>query len=581
MNTVEKPMYEWNTLPWQDIERRVFKLQKRIYQASGRGEVKAVHRLQRLLIQSWSARCLAVRQVTQDNRGKRTAGVDGVKALTPRERLALVERLKEDMKPQPVRRKWIPKPGKDERRGLGIPTIQDRAHQALVKLALEPEWEAKFEANSYGFRPGRSCQDAIAAIRSHINQKPKYVLDADIAQCFDRINHTVLLKKMATYPKLRRVVKGWLKAGIMEDEHLFPTETGTPQGGVISPLLANVALHGMETDLKAQFPQRKIGPDGHKQHWQPALIRYADDLVVLHQDLSVIQHTQRWLAQWLGQIGLELKPSKTSISHTLEEHDGNIGFDFLGFTVRQYPVGKNHAPRQCGWRTGWMPFKTIIQPSAKALHRHMQRTGDIIDSHRMSTQVELIQALNPVIRGWTVYYAWVNAKQTQSKADYLTNRKLWRWVTRRHSNKSVKWKSEKYWPRRERRRFATAHGLELQHHTDIHIQWHIKVRGPRSPYDGDWAYWAGRMGRYPTLTRRQANLLKRQHGKCSYCGLYFSATDVVEIDHIQPRRYGGRDEYPNLQLLHGHCHDQKTAQEEQMRREALMTTAKLLRSRVR
>ena len=183
-----KPMYEWKDIPWRKIERNVFKLQKRIYQASRRGDVKAVHRLQRLLMKSWSARCLAVRKVTQDNRGKRTAGVDGVRKLTPTQRQKLVERLTLECNPEPIRRVWIPKPGKAEKRPLGIPTMFNRAQQTLVKLALEPEWEAKFEPNSYGFRPGRSCHDAIYAIFLSITKMSRYVLDADIAACFDQIN---------------------------------------------------------------------------------------------------------------------------------------------------------------------------------------------------------------------------------------------------------------------------------------------------------------------------------------------------------------------------------------------------------
>jgi RNA-directed DNA polymerase len=181
MSTASAPMYEWKDLPWCKIERRVYKLQKRIYQAMRCGDVKAVHRLQRLITKSWSAKCLAVRRVTQDNQGKRTAGVDGIKALTPPQRLALAKQLNLAAKPRPVRRTWIPKPGTDEKRPLGIATMQDRALQTLIKLALEPEWEAKFEPNSYGFRPGRSCHDAVAAIFMAINKQPRYVLDAALA----------------------------------------------------------------------------------------------------------------------------------------------------------------------------------------------------------------------------------------------------------------------------------------------------------------------------------------------------------------------------------------------------------------
>jgi RNA-directed DNA polymerase len=278
MSTAQPPVYEWKTQNWRKVEQRVFKLQKRIYRASQRGDTKTVHKLQRLLTSSWSARLLATRRVTQDNQGKKTAGVDGVKNLTPPQRLTLARTLRLRPKAKPTRRVWIPKPGTTEKRGLGIPVMQERATQALVKLALEPEWEARFEPNSYGFRPGRSTHDAIEAIYTTINQKPKFVLDADIAKCFDRINHTALLKKLHTYPTLRRVIKAWLKAGVMDGGKLFPTEEGTPQGGVVSPLLANIALHGLETAIKQAFPWTKK-VQGRRVEWQPYVIRYADDFV--------------------------------------------------------------------------------------------------------------------------------------------------------------------------------------------------------------------------------------------------------------------------------------------------------------
>src|SRR6266446_311454 len=243
----------WRTLPWRKLEQHVYRIQKRIFRAEQRGNVRAVHKLQKLLMKSRSARLLAVRRVTQENQGKKTAGIDGVKSVHPNARFALAEHLHpknwKRSKPQPLRRVWIPKPGKAEQRPLGIPVMFDRACQAVAKQALEPQWEALFEADSYGFRPGRSAHDAIAAIFNNIRQKSKYVLDADIKGCFDNIEHQALLGKMRTYPAMRRLVKGWLKAGVMDDMDLSPTLAGTPQGGVVSPLLANIALYGMEEAL--------------------------------------------------------------------------------------------------------------------------------------------------------------------------------------------------------------------------------------------------------------------------------------------------------------------------------------------
>jgi RNA-directed DNA polymerase len=394
MSTVAKqPMYGWNTLHWPKIQRDVFKLQKRIYQASCRGDVKRVRKLQRLLLRSWSARLLAVRRVTQDNRGKKTAGVDGVKSLTPPQRLALAENLKLEGRARPVRRSWIPKPGSDEKRPLGIPIMADRARQALVKAALEPEWEARFEANSYGFRPGRSAHDAIKAIYGAISQKAKWVLDADIAKCFDRINHEALLAKINTSPTMRRQIKAWLKAGVMAEGKLFPTEAGTPQGGTISPLLANIALHGLELMIIRHFPRHRVG------FYHPLVVRFADDLVILHAEREVIELCWKLVSEWLAEMGLELNPRKTRIAHTLEAVDGVAGFDFLGFQIRQYPAGKTKSARNGqGQRLGLI---TRIEPSNKAIAQHHAKLKETIRRHRGTSQANLIRHLNPQIRGWS------------------------------------------------------------------------------------------------------------------------------------------------------------------------------------
>lgn len=555
------PMMEWNQIPWHKLERKVFKLQKRIFKASSRGDVKAVRRLQKTLMKSWSARCLSVRKVTQENRGKKTAGVDGQKSLSPYQRLKLTSNLQISHKAQPTRRVWIPKPGKKEKRPLGIPTIHDRALQMLVKLALEPEWEAKFEPNSYGFRPGRSCHDAIGAIFSAIHKKPKFVLDADIAKCFDKINHKALLDKINTYPSLRRQIKAWLKSGVIDNRLFVKTTEGTPQGGTISPLLANIALHGMEQRIREAIPE-KSKPFRRKK---PNLIRYADDLVILHAELEIVQKCQQVLTEWLSDMGLELKPSKTRLAHTLNQlGDEQPGFDFLGFTIRQFPVGKCHSGRNhLGNQLG---FKTIIKPSKDSVKRHFERVKNIIKDYKSSQQIGLICKLNPIIRGWSNYYSAVVSKEIFSKLDHLITMTLIAWGRSRHPNKGVKWVIRKYFKNKGNNpwSFATKeenlHSLfHLARYSETPIIRHVKVKGNVSPYDGNLVYWGIRMGRHPEMPNRKATLLKSQKGKCNFCGLMFKDGDKLNEDHIIPKYKGGRDTYDNLQLLHKHCHDKKSA----------------------
>ncbi|MGI0480139.1 group II intron reverse transcriptase/maturase [Geminocystis sp. CENA526] len=554
----------WSSIQWKIVEKQVFRLQKRIYRASQNGNVKLVHSLQRLLIKSYYGKLLATRKVTQDNQGKKTAGVDGVKSLTPKRRLEITGRLKLRGKCKPTRRVNIPKPN-GETRPLGIPCMEDRIKQCLVKLAIEPQWEAKFESNSYGFRPARSCQDAIEAIFNAIRYQPKYVLDADIAKCFDRIDHYKLLAKLETYPQLRREIKSWLKSGYMDGKQLFPTKEGTPQGGVISPLLANIALHGMEIEIK-KFARTWKGNKRDNEN-SLSIIRYADDFVILHKDIKRIIQCKEIIENWLMDLGLELKPSKTRISHTLNEYEGNIGFDFLGFNIQQYEVGKTHTGKCVGMPLG---FKTIIKPSKEKIKSHIKRIGDIIRKHKSSPQIALIKELNPIIRGWANYYSSVCSKETYSKCDHLLYQQLKRWAERRHPNKSKSWVARKYWHTYGLRNwvFSTKDedGISLLSHSETEIKRHTKVRGEKSPFDGDWIYWTSRIGKHPEVSTRMATLLKRQKGKCNHCGLNFKSDDLLEIDHIIPKSKGGKDMYNNLQVLHRHCHDDKTAKDGSLNR---------------
>lgn len=562
-------MYEWKDIPWRKLERDVFKLQKRIFQATKRGDVKTVHRLQRLLLKSQATTLIAVRKVTQDNRGKKTAGIDGVKSLAPVERLQLAQKLIHQpfsTEASPVRRIWIPKRNTDEKRPLGIPTMEDRARQAQVKLVLEPEWEAKFETHSFGFRPGRSAHDALRVIYHCINDLPRYVLDADIAKCFDRINHTALLKKLDTFPAMRRVIHQWLHAGVLDGEELFPTTEGTPQGGVLSPLLANVALHGLQMVIEQAFPAHPcIHPTtgaktpGKRFTWKPTVVRYADDFVILHQDIHAIQKAKEITATWLKEIGLELKEAKTRITHTLSSEFGTPGFNFLGFNVRQYEQGKNHHRKVKTYR---LPFRTFIKPAKETIAAHVKDLSHTIRAMRTSSQEDLIAALNPKITGWANYQA-IGLTRELNRLDHILFQQLKRWSRRRHPMHPWKWVARKYW-RLETGRwtFGTPDGtcVLANHQRKALRQYPVRSRG--SIFDGDWVYWTRRLGKHPGVTPSRARFMRKQDGKCSYCGLYFKAdSEIVELDHTDPRLPKDWKHSYNLQLLHAHCHDQKTARD--------------------
>ena len=568
----------WDDINWHKVERYVYKQQKRIYAASRRGDLKQVRKLQKTLMSSWCNKVLAIRRVTQDNRGRKTAGVDGVKALSPKARLKLIGQLKLKGKSKPTRRVWIPKPGKDEKRPLGIPTIKDRALQALLKHALEPEWAAQFEPNSYGFRPGRSCQDAIKQIKNAIQNKAKYVLDADIAKCFDKIDHLALLQKLGYTGKFRQQIKAWLKSGVIDQKVFTATSEGTPQGGVLSPLLANVALHGMENRLmefaKTLDIRRKDKPNS-QIGWQQKVksltfIRYADDFLLIHHDLSVVQRCRELISEWLKDMGLKLKPSKTRIAHTLvpeQSEDGIAGFDFLGYHIQQYRVGKYKSSTHPSTKEK-LGFRTLITPSKEACKKHQLRIKEIIRKHKYSHQAKLIVELNPIIRGWTNYYSFSDAQTMRilSKQDYLIYQKLRAWG--RHRCKGLlKDSHNKYWTKIGNKKWTFATRKEedkplwLLSHTEFGSSSvkYVKVKGDSSPFDGNLIYWSTRMGRSPDMPSRKASLLKRQKGICPWCLLHFREGDLLETDHIISRALGGKDEYKNLQLLHAHCHDEKTA----------------------
>lgn len=567
-------LQKWKDIDWTLVENRILRIQERIYRASKLGDKGKVIFLQNLLLKSLDAKLLAVRKVTTDNKGRNTPGVDKRLYTTSEQKILLVKNLKIDGKASPIKRVFIPKPGKSEKRPLGIPIIKDRAKQALCLMALEPEWEAQFEPNSYGFRPGRNCQDAIEAIfisiRNKTDNKPKFVLDADITKCFDTIDHEYLCQKLDTTKLIENQIRAWLKAGIMEDLQwnktfkIAPNEMGTPQGGVISPFLSNVALHGMEHHIK-EWIQTK--PSNNTQRGKKAksqsisFIRYADDFVILHYEKHIIEEARDVISKWLLENPkLTLNPTKTTIKNT------DNGFTFLGFQCMT--IRRNNT------------LRAKIYPSRANQARFLLELRKLIQSNRNASAFGLIQILRPRILGWGNYYRYCECKVCFSKLTHLIFQKLRAWVFRRDvRNGRIKIK-EKYFPNGRTWTFdGTKHqdnwilyGKEKQSQDKYkeaylpHLVWiksikWVKVKGDASIYDGNGLYWAKRSKYHGNWSLRKRKLIQIQKGKCTICGSLFKVDDTLEIDHIIPLHMNGKDSYANLQLIHKHCHIKKTNSE--------------------
>jgi len=466
--------------------------------------------------------------------------------------------------------------------------MYDRAMQGVLKTTIEPEWEAYFEPNSYGFRPGRNCCDAVTQIKLCLQHKAKYVMDADIAKCFDRIDHDALLRKLNIRGEVRRQIKAWLTAGVIDMGAFVETKEGTPQGGVISPLLANVALHGMEKMIEQRFPATKGGQlqKSVKKYgcltYPPNLVRYADDFVVMSDNPTVIQECKQYITEWLSDIGLELKPSKTRLAHTLKpelSEDGRAGFDFLGFHIQQHPCSKKEGNEDSkGKRLGW---RLLITPTREKMVQHQESLAKAILSvsdgrkpqkgeqkGKLNKQARLIKKLNPIITGWMNYHKHSDIKTVggTAKQDHQLYVKLRGWA-RRQCGTTGKGR-EKYWTKVGKRNWVFAakdeagkpvYTLKLHSDTTCSSKTYVKVKGTASPFDGNLVYWSSRLGKSPELNPRVAALLKRQRGKCAHCGLVFQEIDVMEVDHVIPTAAGGLDRWDNLQLLHGHCHDIKSS----------------------
>jgi RNA-directed DNA polymerase len=516
VNGPEDVFFDWDAIDWRTCEDNVRRLRQRIFKAAQDGDLATVRNLQKLMLRSRSNTLVSVRQVTQRNAGRLTPGIDGEVALTSEVRgevAARVHRSVSAWKPVPVRRVYIPKASNPAKlRPLGIPVIMDRCHQARVRHALEPEWEARFEARSYGFRPGRGCHDAIEAIYAVCKgprSKRVWILDADLAAAFDKIDHARLLRSLGSFPA-RDMVRGWLKAGVFEPGKGFaPTEEGTPQGGVISPLLLNVALHGLEEAAGVRY--RTSGTHaGESAPGSPVLIRYADDFAVFCHSQQQAQQVKARLVQWLEPRGLSFNEDKTKIVHLTE------GLDFLGMNARRYPCGK-----------------LLIKPSEKAVRRIRNRLATEMRTLRGSNAVEVIFRLSPIIRGWAAYYRTVVSSKVFHDLDHYVWKLTYKWAKYRHPNKPTRWLISRYLGKFNK--FRNDHwvfgdrdsGGYLVKFSWTGIDRHVIVKGAASPDDPALTdYWANRRRRSkPPLDDYNLRLLTRQDGLCPLCGDYLLAAD--------------------------------------------------------
>ena len=548
-------LIEWSHIQWNQCYKTVRKLQARIVKATQEGRWNKVKALQHLLTSSFSGKALAVRRVVE-NKGKNTPGVDGEIWSTPEAKSIAIKSLKRrGYKTKPLRRVAIPKSNGNGQRPLSIPTLKDRAMQALYALALEPIAETTADRNSYGFRVDRSTADAIEQCYIVLGRKcgAEWVLEADIRKCFDSISHDWLI---ANIPMDKAILKKWLKAGFMKSGKYYPTEAGTAQGGIISPLWANMALDGLGKMLEKKFPM-KIS--FLKPAFKVNYVRYCDDFIITGRSKELLEKEVKPIVEdFLQQRGLSLSPEKTKITHI------NGGFDFLGQNIRKYKG------------------KLLIKPSKKSVKNLLQKMRKVIKKNKMVTQDRLIQLLNPIIRGWTAYHRHVCSKSTFTKVRYNLWQVLWRWARRRHPTKNAKWVKEKYFTRIGNDHWCFALRRKLQGNaqksesiyylvdpTKVPIKRHIKIKAECNPFDPSWEEY---LERYLTLKtqaslsqdKRILPLWKSQEGKCLVCKQNLSLETGWHIHHLLERSKGGDNRPSNLVLLHPVCHRQAHVQKLQL-----------------
>jgi RNA-directed DNA polymerase len=557
-NGPEGEVLDWHAINWRAVEADVQRLRQRIFTASQAGDLKRVRNLQKLMLRSRANTLLSVRRVTERNAGRLTAGIDGQVVMTARDKAQLVVWVHEQSsswQPMPVKRVFIPK-ASGKQRPLGIPVIADRVLQARVVNALEPEWEARFEPKSYGFRPGRGCQDAIGAtyrVLKGPNPQRRWVLDADLAAAFDRIDHSALLAALDTFPA-RELVAQWLKAGVVDQGRFAVTEEGTPQGGVISPLLLNIALHGMEQAAGVRYWQSDTN-GARIARGSPVVIRYADDLIALCHSREQALEVKAALAEWLAPRGLTFNEGKTQVVSVDE------GFDFLGFNVRRY-----HG-------------KLLIKPSTAAVKRIRERLRVEMRALRGHNVATVLRRINPIVRGWSAYYRTVVSSDTFTRLDDYVWKLTYKWAKYGHPNKPRSWIIARYFGRFNPSRqdqwvFGDrASGAHLLKFSWTKIVRHPLVKGTSSPDDPALAsYWTERRskGPPPPLGRADLRLLQTQGGRCPLCGGFLLHADhapqspreweqwlavtrtAMSKHHIVAHGTHGRSD--EIRLTHAHCH---------------------------
>nr|YP_009370261.1 putative reverse transcriptase/maturase [Bulboplastis apyrenoidosa]YP_009370300.1 putative reverse transcriptase/maturase [Bulboplastis apyrenoidosa]ARO90750.1 putative reverse transcriptase/maturase [Bulboplastis apyrenoidosa]ARO90789.1 putative reverse transcriptase/maturase [Bulboplastis apyrenoidosa] len=520
--TLKRCVEDWNALPWKKFQKDVFRLQHRIYKARQAENYKLVSKLQRLLFQSRAVRFLAIRQITQLNRGKVTAGVDGIARLNVRERLRIFEDLNDlkNYKHQPLKRIYIPKPN-GEKRPLGIPTIKDRIVQCMLKYTLEPVYEAYASKGSWGFRPGRSTHDVLMQIfvnlkKSDINYE-KRILELDIEKCFDKINHDRLMEEIYLPTYMNRIIRSALKAGVLKEREA--THEGTPQGGVISPLLCNIILHGIE-DLWNQ-PYKYFCKDrsvirSKKSEIAQRGIRYADDIVFFLQEGEQADQLRKKIDDFLIERGLKVKEAKTHLVKSTK------GFDFLGW---RFEVKPNHS--------------LTCRPSKKNRIQMIKKIKTKMKDCRLDLKKRL-EKVKVIYRGWRNYHQYCD----------LSTVNLWsinEWVYKFVKKANNKLKRKK---RTEAKVVRIEKIQDIFNNHKFALFKHVAVKSDKSPFDNDWIYWSNRKNKQ--YDRLKAKMLKRQKFRCGECNLKFASDDQIDLHHIDGSHEN--NSYRNLIVLHRSCH---------------------------